>query len=225
MAETLVIAVLGAESTGKTTLAAALAARLAEETGLRCTWVGEWLREWCARAGRTPLRHEQAEIARTQHARIAAAAAGHDLVVCDTSALMTAVYSRVVFGDGSLDDAAAALHRAHVTLSLLTALDLPWVADGLQRDGPQVREPVDTALRELLQRHGLPWVLISGEGAARIDAALDAVATLLRARATPRQGLLTRLQQRDAAAPAWQWVCEKCDVPDCEHAQLRRPRG
>jgi nicotinamide riboside kinase len=224
MAEALVIAVIGAESTGKTTLAQALAARLADETGLRCTWVDEWLRAWCASAGRTPLRHEQWDIARTQHARIAAARTGHDVVVCDTSALMTAVYSRIVFADDSLDARAAALHRSDVALSLLTALDLPWVADGLQRDGAHVREPVDNALRELLQRHNLPWVLVGGSGAARFDAALDAVAPLLRGRDTPRPGLLRRLQQRDAAAPAWSWVCEKCDVPECEHAQWRRAR-
>jgi nicotinamide riboside kinase len=221
MAEPLVIAVLGAESTGKTTLAAALAARLAAETGLRCTWVAEWLRSWCEREGRTPRRDEQHGIAQAQHAHIAAARAGHDIVVCDTSALMTAVYSRIVFGDDSLGTAAAALHRSDVSLSLLTALDLPWVADGLQRDGAHVREPVDSALRELLQSAALPWVLVGGHGAARVDAALDAVAPLLRRRDTPRQGLLTRLQRREAAAPAWSWVCEKCDVPECEHAQLR----
>jgi nicotinamide riboside kinase len=224
MAEALVIAVLGAESTGKTTLAEALAARLGEETGLRCTWVDEGLRRWCDTAGRTPHQHEQRDIAREQHARIAEARAGHELVVCDTTALMTAVYSRIVFGDRTLDDEAVALYRAQVSLSLLTALDLPWVSDGLQRDGAHVREPVDTTLREMLQRHALPWVLVSGSGAARVEAALDAVAPLLRQRATPRQGLLTRLQQREAATPIWQWVCEKCDVPECEHAQLRQPR-
>ena len=137
---------------------------------------------------------------------------------------MTAVYSRIVFGDDTLEASAVALHRSDVSLSLLTALDLPWVADGLQRDGAHVREPVDTALRELLQAAALPWTLVSGRGEARVDAALDAVAPLLRQRETPRKGLLTRLQQRDAAAPAWSWVCEKCDVPECEHAQLRAKR-
>lgn len=224
MPEALVIAVLGAESTGKTTLAAALAARLTTETGLRCTWVDEWLRNWCAREGRTPRRDEQLAIAQAQHARIAATRAHHDVVVCDTSALMTAVYSRIVFGDHTLEASAAALHRSDVSLSLVTALDLPWVADGLQRDGAHVREPVDTALRQLLQAAALPWTLVSGRGEARVDAALDAVAPLLRQRETPRKGLLTRLQQRDAAAPAWSWVCEKCDVPECEHAQLRAKR-
>ena len=93
MAEALRIAIVGAESTGKTALARALAGRLAELTGRRCTWVGEWLRHWCEREGRTPRPDEQAAIAEHQHRLIDAAAAAHDLVVCDTTALMTAVYS------------------------------------------------------------------------------------------------------------------------------------
>lgn len=44
-----VIALVGAESTGKTTLARALAAQLPALTGAPVTWVGEWLREWCSR--------------------------------------------------------------------------------------------------------------------------------------------------------------------------------
>jgi nicotinamide riboside kinase len=218
MAEPTVIAVLGAESTGKTTLAEALAGRLRDETGLRVTWVPEWLREWCAREGRTPRRDEQAAIANEQHRRIDVAAEGHDVVLCDTTALMTAVYSRHVFGDASLDRAAVELHRRRVALSLLTALDLPWVADGLQRDGEHVREPVDAALRALLQAHGLPFVPVGGLGAARLEAAVDAVAPLLRRIDAPRRGLFTRLEQREAEAAAWTWVCEWCDVPDCEHA-------
>ena len=45
-----VFAIVGAESTGKSTLAEALAARLTDATGWRCTWVPEYLREWCERA-------------------------------------------------------------------------------------------------------------------------------------------------------------------------------
>jgi nicotinamide riboside kinase len=180
----LCIALLGAESTGKTTLAAALAPRLAQDTGLRVAWVPELLREWCDQAGRTPLAHEQAAILRGQHERIEAAAATHDVVVCDTTALMTAVYSRIVFNDRTLDEPAVALHR-RVHLTLLTALDLPWVADAL-RDGPQVRAPVDNALRELLGSNGLPWSLVAGRGGARLEAAVAAVAPLLRPAAAPK---------------------------------------
>jgi nicotinamide riboside kinase len=180
-ARALQIAIVGAESTGKTTLAATLAQRLAAETGLAVAWVPEVLREWCERAGRTPAAHEQEAILIDQHRRIESAAAACDIVVCDTTGLMTAVYSRLVFDDRSLDDRAVALHR-RIDHTLLTALDLPWTADGLQRDGPHVREPVDSMVRELLTSHGLRWSLVSGLGEARIDCAIAAIAMLWRDR-------------------------------------------
>lgn len=218
----LVIALVGAESTGKSTLARALAERLATETGLNCTWTGEFLREWCEHTGRTPRREEQAFIVVEQRRRIEAAAAAHAVVVADTTPLLTAVYSRLVFGDRSLDDPAGRWHAAAVSHTLVTALDLPWVADGHQRDGEHVREPVDAALRELLAAHRIAWSRVAGGGAARVEAALDAVAPLLRGRTLPRQGLFTRLAERDAAQPARPWTCESCDDPDCEHRLMRR---
>ena len=36
-----------------------------------------------------------------------------------------------------------------------------------------------------------------------------------------RFALYPRLARAVAAQPAWQWVCETCDVPDCEHALQR----
>ncbi len=219
----LVIAIVGAESTGKSTLAPALAQRIAHETGLTCTHVDEHLRTWCQQRGRTPRVDEQRAIAQTQQDRIAAAAAQHDVVIADTTAAMIAVYSRFVFNDRSLDAWAAAEHAHSVRHTLVTALDLPWVADGLQREGEHVRGPIDAMLRELLTAHGIAWSLVSGSGAVRTDHALDAVTPLLSRIAAPGAGLFTRLAQRDAAQPTWQWVCEKCDVPDCEH-RLRRVR-
>jgi len=176
----LVIAVLGAESTGKTWLAQGLSERLARSTGLRCTWVPEWLRQWCDLHGRTPAPHEQAAIAQTQHQYIDAAAQVHDIVVSDTTALMTAVYSQHLFGDSSLRESALILHRrVHVTL--LTALDLPWVADGHQRDGPHVQAPVDKTVQAWLTAAALPFARISGQGEARLACALRACDPWLRA--------------------------------------------
>lgn len=177
MAEALVIAVLGAESTGKTTLAQALAAELGPRFGRRATWVPETLREWCERTGRTPAAHEQAAIAAEHHRRIALAAAAHELVVADTTALMTAIYSQLLFDDASLVAPAVQAH-ASVSISLVTAPDLPWVADGHQRDGPHMRAPVDALLRTLLQAHALPWAPVQGSGPARLASALHALHTL-----------------------------------------------
>ncbi len=218
----LCIAIVGAESTGKTALAPALAERIATLAGLRCTWVGEHLRAWCDARGRTPRPDEQAAIADRQQALIDAAAASHDVVVCDTTPLMTAVYSLWLFNDDSLvADALARQRRCAITL--LMALDIDWQPDGLQRDGPQVRAPVDALVRRLLSAHGLPWALVTGSGPARLESALDAVAPLLRRRSAAGSGLFSRLAERDAAQPAWRWACDACDVPECEHALLRRP--
>lgn len=212
----IVVAIVGAECTGKSVLTPALAVRIASETGLCCAAIGEYLREWCAARQRTPRIDEQAGIAAEQQRRIDAAAASHDVVIADTTPLMTAVYSQFVFGDASLTADAIAAHR-RCDATLLTALDIPWQADGVQRDGPHVREPVDQLLRTLMREHGIDWSVVSGQGTARVDSALDAVTPLLARFAHPGSGLFTRLAARDAAQPAWRWVCEKCDMPECEH--------
>jgi nicotinamide riboside kinase len=217
------IALLGAESTGKTALAQGLARRIADDTGLRVTWVAEYLREWCENAGRTPRIDEQAAIAEEQARRIDAAAMAHDVVLCDTAPLMVSVYSEYVFADRSLHEHALAWHR-RCTLTLVTALDLPWQADGLQREGPHVQAPIDALVRGLLIGAELPWATIGGAGERRLEAALDAIAPLLRQLPQPKRGLFTRLAERDAEASAQRWSCENCDSPDCEHA-LRRSRS
>jgi nicotinamide riboside kinase len=227
------IAIVGAESTGKTTLAAALAERLRAEragSGGTVAWVPELLREWCDATGRTPRAHEQGAILRAQHERIAAAAATHDWVVCDTTALMTAVYSTLVFGDDSLQARAAELHGRTAALTLLTALDLPWVPDGHQRDGPQVREPVDALLRALMQRHRIGYSVVSGSGERRVQQALDAVRPLTKA-STPQgqatglfTGLSTGLGTGTRTRARARWACDCC-VPEAERTLLAARRA
>lgn len=208
-----VIAVLGAESTGKTSLVAALAEVL-RGRGLDVETVPEALRLFCDRQGRTPHAREQAGLAQEQSAWIDAAARHHALVLTDTTALMTAVYSEVIFGDGSLyPDALEAHGRSHLTL--LMATDLPWVPDGLMRDGPQVRERVDAALRAALQRAALPHAVVMGLGDRRVGQALSVIDHLLEA---PERAA------RAARAPRWRWYCDNCDDGECEQHWLTRAR-
>jgi nicotinamide riboside kinase len=219
MSTAIVIAIVGAESTGKTSLASALAERLPADTGLRCAWVGEWLRDWCDEHGRTPRADEQAQIALVQARHIAEAAQAHDIVVADTTPLMTAVYSDLLFDDPSLYEPALRDQRGY-DLTLLTALDLPWVADGHQRDGPHVRTPVDDKVRAALSGADVAFSVVSGYGEDRLRNALNAITPLLLQRHVAGEGLFTRLHEREAAMPRWEWVCEACDVPDCEHRAL-----
>lgn len=211
------IALVGAESTGKTRLSLALQQTLAEATGLRIAVVPEYLRLWCDEQGRTPRAEEQAGIAAEHERRIEAARLDHDLVLCDTTPLMVAVYSDYLFDDPGLYPAALALHR-RCELTLLTALDIPWAADPM-RDGPHVRDPVDAKVRHALLGAGLGWAAVMGTGATRLDSALNAVTPVLARQPSPRNGLLTRLNERQAAMPQWRWACD-CDDAACEHASL-----
>ncbi len=210
MANMIRIALLGAESTGKTRLAAELAARLHAQ-GQTVATVPEALREWCERAGRTPRADEQMAIALEQ-ARRADQATAADVVIADTTPLMTAVYSELLFDDCSLYDLALA-HQRRYDLTLLTGLDLPWVADGLQRDGPQLREPVDALLRAALARAGLAYQVVYGRGAQRLENALAAINSIAVHTGIPRA---TGGFDSNPAATAT-WSCDKCSDPDCEH--------
>ncbi len=203
-----VVALLGAESTGKTTLALALRDALAAE-GCAVAVVAETLREFCDDQRRTPRRDEQQAIADEQTRRIDAAAREHAVVIADTSALMIAVYSDQVFGDTSLYPFAQAAH-ARCDLTLLTALDLPWRADGLQRDGPQVRAPVDAKVRAALARADIAYSVVFGSGAARLAAALACV----------RRALAPPAAARDDGSARWQWHCERCGEPACERHRV-----
>ena len=207
-----IIALVGAESTGKTTLAQELV-RVQRARGVDAVMVPEALREFCAQHGRTPSQAEQAGIAAEQTRRIAQAAASHALVLADTTALMTAIYSDYIFGDVALYKQAESDH-VQATLTLLTALDIPWAADGLQRDGPHVQEPVDGLIRSALQRMQHPYAVVAGQGIARIQHALTAIEHALDAPAR---------QSRMAGNPRWRWFCENCDDGECEQHWL--PRG
>jgi len=210
------IAVVGAESTGKTTLAGALVRRLREEFALDAVEVPEALRHWCHERGRTPRVDEQLSIARLQQQWIDEAARAAEVVICDTTPLMIAVYSRLLFGDDSLDETARALH-AGIAFTLLTGLDIAWVADGLQRDGPHVRAPVDQAIRSHLLNWNADWAVVMGDGEARTANALDALRPVIAAwSACPGApaGLFSSLLEsgigpaRPVAGP-----CPRCDVP------------
>ena len=200
MAQPLKIAVLGAECTGKSSLVAALQAHW-QARGAKVLVAPEVLRQWCDQQGRTPLAHEQKAIAQAQ-ADLTENASDVDYLIADTSPLMTAIYSDVLFQDPSLYPFALS-HQRIYQHTLVAGLDLPWQADGIQRDGPAMREQIDARLREVLQREGLAFSMVYGQGPQRLAGAL----------AVLEPGASTLPQARSN----WRWLCDKCSDADCEH--------
>lgn len=206
------VALLGGESSGKTTLSLELV-RALQAHGLRVALVPEHLRLWCEAAGRAPHAYEQAAIAAEQDRQIEAARQGPvDVVVADTTGLVVAAYSAHYFADDRLWPDTLACQRS-IDLTLLMGLDLPWQPDGLFRDSPAVRAAVDRRLREALQEAGLPFTPVYGSGPQRLAQALRAVQNRLGAR------LARPLVPSDAVLEegSGRWSCDNCSDPECEH--------
>lgn len=159
------VAILGAESSGKSTLAAALAERYGT------VWVPEYLREFVATQGRVPVAADQYGIARMQVEREAAAAAqARNYVFCDTTPLMTAVYSRHYFA-GADAPLAALADATRYDVTLVTAPDSPWVADGLQRESEAVRQLIYRYLLDELDARGIVYHVLHDNLEARLEQA------------------------------------------------------
>ncbi|MCZ8135494.1 MAG: AAA family ATPase [Porphyrobacter sp.] len=160
----------GAESTGKTTLAALLAAEAGALT------VGEYGRSHCE-AHKDPLTLDDLLlIGRAQQAMIDAAAewAG-PLLIADTDALMTAAWTEMLLGQRPAELMAA----PKADLYLLLEPDLPWVDDGTRFfSEPEDRHRFAKLVAQVLEDAGVPYVRISGQGEARLAAARAAIGAL-----------------------------------------------
>jgi NadR type nicotinamide-nucleotide adenylyltransferase len=172
MTPVLRVAILGAESSGKSTLAGALAAHY------HTVWVPEYLREFVETQARVPFETDQYLIARTQLQREdAAAALATRFLFCDTTPMMTALYSGVYWG--RVDAGLAALDRVHdYACTLVTAPDGPWVPDGLQRESAQVRQAVHEKVVQTLDQRGIAFELVTGSLQQRVlqaERVLDAL--------------------------------------------------
>ncbi|QJQ31590.1 ATP-binding protein [Sphingomonas lacunae] len=163
------IVIAGAESTGKSALAAALAAHFA------VPWVDEYARDYCARHGNDLSAAQLLHVAREQDRLIRDALLGAPLVIADTDAVVTAVWAGL---SGEAVDGWYADGPVAADLYLVLANDLPWEDDGVrvQRD-PAARDAFRAAMIAELDRRGLRWLPVAGEGKARLHSALAALAT------------------------------------------------
>lgn len=166
--ETLVkIAVVGPESTGKSTVAEFLA----RHYGTVC--VPEYAREYCKHLNREYTLQDEMNMFYGQLAleRSLLPLAQSNLLVCDTMFLTIKVWCDHLFGH-TPQEVLDALRTVHYDLYLLMDIDLPWVDDPL-RDFPQLREHFMQVWHCELQAIGANYKVISGLGEDRLTNALE----------------------------------------------------
>lgn len=167
------ILITGPESTGKSTLAAALGHHFQQP------WIPEYARWYLNALQRPYVARDLSIILRGQLALEAAGCIpGSDCLFCDTGPEVISIWSQVRFGWVS-----TAIKRVLLThdydYSLLCYPDLPWEFDPLREaPDPEVRLALFEQYVDLLERLGRPYAIIRGATNQRLLNALDALANV-----------------------------------------------
>ncbi|MHB9108893.1 MAG: AAA family ATPase [Armatimonadota bacterium] len=171
------VCVVGAESTGTTTMAQALAAHY------RTNWVEEYGREYSIvkwERGYTDewTTDEFIHIAEEQCRREdEAARTANKVLICDTDAFATAIWHRRYVGS-RCPEVEAIANRRHYDLYLLTGDEIPFVQDGM-RDGEHIRHWMHKVFVKELIAGGRRWELLTGTHEVRLAKAVRSIDALL----------------------------------------------
>lgn len=162
------VAILGAESTGKTTLARSLALRFGTQ------WVPEYAREYMSLH---PENYSAEDIVRIAAHQLGEeeemARVSQGIIFLDTEFIIAKVWCEDVFGFCP-DWIRQQLDSHRYDLFLLTANDLPWVADPV-RVNPQRRDYFFNLYKRELEENKFPFEIISGRYEARLLNAINAM--------------------------------------------------
>jgi len=100
--------------------------------------------------------------------------------------------------------------------TLLLGLDLAPTALAMHSQSADVRSHMDALLRRSLAQAGIPFQVIHGEGDERLRQALSALSALT----PPSAEVKTPLSETSRPRKPWVWACDKCSDPVCEHRLL-----
>jgi NadR type nicotinamide-nucleotide adenylyltransferase len=166
------IAVTGPESTGKTTLSAALAKHY------NTVYVPEYARIYLEKNGPAYTYNDVEEIALGQiKSEEEITAQAIDLLISDTELIVIKIWMEHKFGKipGWLE---RRISDSSYDLYLLCDIDLPWELDPL-REHPQLREYFFKVYKNELERRNYPFRIISGESDERLNSAIKEINKLL----------------------------------------------
>ncbi|MGJ1388069.1 AAA family ATPase [Sphingobacterium spiritivorum] len=163
------IAVVGPESTGKSTIAQAIARHF------NTVCVPEYAREYCKNLKNEYTLQDEVNMYYGQIALEDSLIplSQHQILICDTTILTVKVWCDYLFGNTPEEVKNEIRHRDY-DLYLLMDIDLPWEDDPL-RDFPNEREHFLAVWKKELDSLEARYSLISGLGEERLKNALKAI--------------------------------------------------
>ena len=166
------IAIVGPESTGKSTMSAYLAKHF------NTVWVPEFARGYCEKLTEPPVWQDEINMFYGQlvlEADILPKA--NKILICDTTFITVKIWSDEMFGK-SPQEVLDELPKHPYDLYLLLDIDLPWEDDPL-RDFPDMREHFMQVWHKALQELNANYIVISGTGSERYESAVAAIEAFL----------------------------------------------
>lgn len=164
--DTVKIAIVGPESTGKSTIARQLAAHM------ESLCVPEYARYYCKNLNKNYTLQDEVNMFYGQIALEEAIlhSSRNNLVFCDTTILTVKIWSDHLFGTTPKEVTDEISDRPY-DLYLLMDIDLPWIDDPL-RDFPNEREHFMQIWIQELHALEANYTIISGQGGERFTNAL-----------------------------------------------------
>jgi NadR type nicotinamide-nucleotide adenylyltransferase len=172
------VVLYGPESTGKTTLAKALA------NHYQTQWVEEFAREylqkkWDEQQSICTLKDLPIIVKGQLESENQKAIKANKLLFCDTNVVVTRVWSETHF-NGYCDHTILEYSRKfNYDLYLLMGIDVPWKKDDL-RDRPYDRQSMFDHFKSTLDKLQKNYVVLEGNQALRLDRAIASIDPLLK---------------------------------------------
>ncbi len=163
------VAVIGTESSGKTTLCKQIT------EVLHAIYIPEYAREYIGALNRAYTLNDIIHIDQFQWEKleITIKEGGYQLALSDTESIINKVWSEDVFSEVP-EIIEQHIKSSPFDLYMLLKPDLPWQPDPL-RTNQHRREYLHTCYLKELELYSLPFTEISGQGPRRLEAALDAI--------------------------------------------------
>ena len=162
------IAIVGPESTGKSTISARLAHHY------HTIWVPEYARAYCQKLTSPCTWQDEINMFKGQLAlEKSLQTKANAILICDTTFITVKIWSAYMFGK-SPEEVLIELPKHPYDFYLLMDIDLPWEDDPL-RDFPNERDYFMQVWHKELQALQASYTVISGENEIRFNNAVEAI--------------------------------------------------